>query len=315
MRKTVRLGRFERIGMDMSNSQPSAPVGDVTRFTAVDRTKDPGFFTHFLDQANEVAQTGKPLILQALRLAPGQTVVDLGCGTGADVIDIARLVGPDGRVVGVDVSEALISEARRRWAVSELPIEFRIGDAQKLEFDDGSFDACRTERMLMHVPDEQQALAEMVRVTRRGGRVVAFDFDHDTHIVDSLQKDTTRTVVRSFNDRIQHGWIGRQLPRLFREHGLTDVTVVPHQLFLPLEFYELLLGGHLVRIQDEGLLTPEEVERWWTDLRARAQRREFIATITAFIVVGTKPLTYHCNRRSTVVSGVKSDRPRRNASG
>jgi hypothetical protein len=59
----------------MSNMQPSAPVGDVTLFTAVDRTNDPGFFTHFLDHANEAAQTGKPLILEAMRLRPGQTVL------------------------------------------------------------------------------------------------------------------------------------------------------------------------------------------------------------------------------------------------
>lgn len=90
----------------MSNLQPSVPVGDVTRFTAVDRTKDPGFFTHFIDEANQLARTGTPLILDALRLGPGQIVLDLGCGTGADVIDIAQRVGPDGRVVGVDVSEA-----------------------------------------------------------------------------------------------------------------------------------------------------------------------------------------------------------------
>jgi ubiquinone/menaquinone biosynthesis C-methylase UbiE len=193
----------------------------------------------------------------------------------ADVIEIAQLVGPEGRVVGVDVSEALISEAGRRWGDSELPIEFRIGDAQTLEFYDASFDACRCERMLMHVPDEQRAVAEMVRVTRGGGRVAAFDFDWDMHIVDSLQKDTTRTIVRSFSDGLRHGWIGRQLQRLFREHGLTDVTIVPHQLFLTLEFYELLLGGHLVRVQGQGLLTPEQVERWWTDLRAKPNTESF----------------------------------------
>ncbi|MBV9414643.1 MAG: methyltransferase domain-containing protein [Solirubrobacterales bacterium] len=272
----------------MSSLQERGPVGDVTLFTAVDRTTDPGFFTHFLDQANQVAQTAKPLILEALRLEPGRVVLDLGCGTGDDVIDIAQRVGPDGRVVGLDVSEALIAEAQRRWRDSELPIEFRVGDAQELEFEDASFDACRTERMLMHVPDEQRAIAEMVRVTRRGGRVAAFDFDWDTHTVDSPDKDITRTIVRSFSDGLQHGWIGRQLPRLFREQGLTDVTVVPHHFLLPLEFYELLLGGHLVRVQDQGLLSPEKVERWWTGLRARDEHGEFLATLTAFIVAGSK---------------------------
>jgi SAM-dependent methyltransferase len=273
----------------MSTSKPNGPPEDVTLFTAVDRTQDPGFFTRFLDQANIVAAPGKPLILDGLRLQPGQVVLDVGCGTGADVVEIARIVGTDGRVVGVDVSESLIAEARTRWAESGLPVEFQVGDAHGLEFDDASFDACRTERMLMHVPDERQAIAEMVRVTRPGGRVAAFDFDWDTQIIDSPHKETTRAIVRSFSDGLRHGWIGRQLPRLFREHGLTDVAVVPYQVFVHLEFLELLLGGHLVTAQDQGIVQPQEVERWWTDLRAAADRGDFLAGFTAFIVSGTKP--------------------------
>jgi hypothetical protein len=64
---------------------------------------------------------------------------------------------------------------------------------------------------------------------------------------------------------------------------------LPHLLFLTLEFYDLLLGGHLVRVQDAGLLTPEEVERWWTDLCAKNEHGEFVAALNAFIVAGTKP--------------------------
>jgi hypothetical protein len=95
--------------------------------------------------------------------------------------------------------------------------------------------------------------------------------------------------VRSFSDGIRHGWIGRQLPRLFRDHGLTDVAVVPHQVFVHLEFFELLLGGHLVRAQEQGFVQPKDVERWWTDLRTSADQGSFLATFTAFIVAGTKP--------------------------
>lgn len=206
-------------------------------------------------------------------------------------MDMVRLVEPNGRVVGVDISESLISEAQRRWGDSGYPVDFRIGDAQELDFDTGSFDACRTERMLMHVPDEQRAFAEMVRVTRPGGRVAVFDFDCDTLIVDSPHKDTTRAITRSFSDGIRHGWIGRQLPRLFRQNHLTGITVTPHQAFMHVEFFELLLGGHLVRAQDQGLVLPEQVERWWTDLRAAAEIGNFLATLTAFIVVGTTPLS------------------------
>jgi ubiquinone/menaquinone biosynthesis C-methylase UbiE len=264
-------------------------VEDVTLFTAVDRTQDPGFFARFLDEGNALAsvRASKPLILDALHLQPDQVAIDLGCGSGDDVIDLARRVGTRGRVVGVDVSESLVAEAKKRWADTDLAVEFRVGDAQELDLRDASFDACRTERMLMHVPDEQRAISEMVRVTRRGGRVAAFDFDWDTFIIDSPHKETTRTVVRSFSEGIRHGWIGRQLPRLFREHGLADITVLAHQVFLHLEFLELLLGGHLVRAQNEGLVQPDEVERWWAQLRDTDKQGNFLAALTAFIVAGT----------------------------
>jgi ubiquinone/menaquinone biosynthesis C-methylase UbiE len=266
----------------------AAPTGNVTLFTAVDRTSDPEFFTRFLDEANRLVAGSKQLVLDGLRLRPGQAVLDLGCGTGADVAALARIVGDGGQAVGIDVSESLIAEAQRRWDDSGLPVEFRVGDAQALDVEDASFDACRIERMLMHVPDEQQSIAEAVRVTRGGGRIVAFDFDWDTLIVDSPHKETTRAIARSFSDGIRHGWIGRQMPRLFREHGLADVTVEPYQVFVPLEFFELLLGGHLVHAQEAGVVRAADVERWWTDLRAAADSGDFLATFTAFIVAGTK---------------------------
>ena len=63
----------------------------------------------------------------------------------------------------------------------------------------------------------------MVRVTRPGGRIVVFDFDWDTLIIDHPDKETTRTVVLTYSDSIQNGWIGRQLPRLF------DSLVLPRE--------------------------------------------------------------------------------------
>ena len=91
---------------------------DVTLFTEVDRTGDPDFFIRFLDQgtANPDIQKSKPIILDALQLRSGLHALDMGCGTGADALDIAQPVAPSGAVVGVDVSEAMIAEARRRSA-------------------------------------------------------------------------------------------------------------------------------------------------------------------------------------------------------
>src|ERR1700679_2353233 len=91
-------------------------VHDVTDFTIVDRTQDPGFYQRFLDQGNALQGIGesKALLLDGLRLTPGLRVLDVGCGLGDDVCAIAERVGPSGAVVGADVSEAMIEEARRR---------------------------------------------------------------------------------------------------------------------------------------------------------------------------------------------------------
>jgi SAM-dependent methyltransferase len=191
-------------------------------------------------------------------------------------------------VVGVDASEAMVLEARRRASELNLPVAFHVGDAQALQFDDATFDACRSERMLMHVPDADTALTEMVRVTKPGGRISIFDFDWDTFVIDSSDKPTTRAVVDAFSDGIRNGWIGRQLPRLLREHGMTDITVIGHPVFVDFEFFGLLIGGQLTAAQAAGLLDPDRVRIWWQGLIDAEQAGTFLAAFTAFIVSGTK---------------------------
>lgn len=113
----------------------------------------------------------------------------------ADVFEIAPLVGSKGQVTGVDVSAAMIDEARRRAEGRGLPVSFEVGDSQALRFDTSTFDAVRTERMLMHVPDAELALSEMARVLKPGGRMSVFDFDWETQFCDSPHKDTTRRIT------------------------------------------------------------------------------------------------------------------------
>jgi ubiquinone/menaquinone biosynthesis C-methylase UbiE len=91
-------------------------------------------------------------------------------------------------------------------------------------FPSTTFDAVRTERMLKHVSDAKLALS-MARVLRAVGRMALQDLDWDTQFCDSPHKDTTRKIALSFCDSMKSGWIGRRLPRLFREVGLIGVNV------------------------------------------------------------------------------------------
>lgn len=263
---------------------------DVTHFTSVDQTADPAFFLKFLDEANKLpgAIAWKPIILDSLRLQPGAHVLDIGCGVGADAFDLADRVGPSGHVTGVDVSASLITEASRRAVGRNLPVTFEVGDGQALRFVDHTFDAVRTERMLMHVLDPQQALAEMIRVLRPGGRMAVHDFDWETQFCDSPYKDVTRKIALSFCDGIKNGWIGRCLPRLFKERGMTGVSVSFHTITVTYDFLQLLLGGHIARVVRAGDLSEREANLWWTYLARADAQGTFLYGFTAFVVSGIK---------------------------
>ena len=165
-------------------------------FTQVDQAIDPRFFIEFLDARKtfEGEREVKQLIIDSLDLRPGLRVLDIGSGTGDDAREIAGFVGSNGLVVGIDLSDALIAESKRRSAASNLPVEFRLGDVRKLDFPNASFDRIRTDRVLMFVPEIEVAIAEMVRVLRPGGRLVASELDHELRYVDSRLPEINRKV-------------------------------------------------------------------------------------------------------------------------
>jgi len=263
---------------------------DITDFTTVDQTGDPAFFARFLDAANRNRSIidAKPLILKGLQLQEGHRVLDAGCGMGADVFAIAERVGAAGHVTGVDFSEALIDVARKRAEGSGLPVEFEVGDVQELRFDDESFDAARTERLLMHVPDADQAVTEMIRVLRPGGHISVFDFDWETQFCNSSLRETTRRITQSFSDSMKNGTIGSRLAAMFRRNGLLDVSTTYHTVTIDFDFLQLLLGGHVVHAVDAGIILSEEANEWWRDLERSSGEKNFLYGFTAFIVSGTK---------------------------
>lgn len=108
-----------------------------------------------------------PHLVEVAGVRPGQAVLDVACGTGIVARVAADRVGAAGRVVGVDLNEAMLTVARR----VRPDIEWRQGDAGALPFPDGSFDAVVCQMALMFFPDRARALREMRRVVAPGGTV------------------------------------------------------------------------------------------------------------------------------------------------
>ncbi|HTT09636.1 MAG TPA: class I SAM-dependent methyltransferase [Burkholderiaceae bacterium] len=111
-------------------------------------------------------------LMQCASVVPGQRVLDIACGTGLIALRAAEAVGPDGAVVGVDLSSRMVDGARRRARARNLSnATFQRMDAERLDLADASFDVAACALGLMFMPDPARALHEMRRVLRPGGRI------------------------------------------------------------------------------------------------------------------------------------------------
>ncbi len=115
--------------------------------------------------------------LAAAGLAPGERVLDVGCGTGTLALAAWQRVRPDGEVVGIDASPEMIGIARQKSKSRASEAHFEVAAIESLPFDDGHFDAVLSSFMLHHLPDDvkQSGCAEIRRVLKPSGRFVAVD--------------------------------------------------------------------------------------------------------------------------------------------
>jgi SAM-dependent methyltransferase len=276
----------------MPARHPVASGFSLAGYRNVDAAPDPASYFAFLDSVAEAFGPLRQRSVDALRLRDGDAVLDMGCGHGASIELLAQQVGPRGRVVGLDASQTMLSEAKRRLAGRGLPVELHAGDAHALPFDDGLFDAARSDRVFMFLDDPVRALRELCRVTQAGGRVVVTEGDIGTHAVDASDTATTLKVVAALSKRSPHSWIGRHLRALFVDAGLADVSVALTPI-LTLSYAEwsarVGIEACVAQAVVSGDLPEGDVKAWIADLKEREARGRFMGTALLFTVSGTRP--------------------------
>jgi len=134
------------------------------------------------------AGTGNPFSLGELKA--GDRVIDVGCGAGLDSLIAGKMVGPRGRVVGVDMTPAMLAKARRSGQEARLDnVEFRHGFGEALPALDGWADVVISNGVLSLLPDKSVALAEMARVLKPGGRLQIADILVHKPVPDSAKSN------------------------------------------------------------------------------------------------------------------------------
>ena len=166
-------------------------------------------------------------LFQRVGVCPGMVCLDVGCGGGDVSFDIARLVGPAGRVVGVDIDEIKIEIAGGEAVAQQIAnIEFRFANIDEIE-PEAEFDFAYSRFVLSHLRDPATALAKIRRAIRPGGIVVVADTDFRGQFCDPDSPALWR-FVDLFTQTLKHRGgdanIGPRLPRLLSENGFEGVT-------------------------------------------------------------------------------------------
>ena len=261
-----------------------------SQWRGLDTSGDSDSFVAYLDRAAVTLREAREEVIQSLELNPGCSLLDVGSGAGEFVIEVAGSV--EGvRAVGIDRSDAMVAAATARAREAGVAVEFVVGDAQHLDFPDGSFDRVNCSRVLLHLEDARAAVGEMARVLAPDGRLAIIEPDHDAFMIDSEDRAIAGAVRRHLTAGLRNPDVGRRLRRLLLDAGLEVMSISGRARPLPNLQYansQFHLFDHLEAAVAANEVDAQEAAAWrrWVE-GADASKDLFIAPIL-FHVVATK---------------------------
>jgi arsenite methyltransferase len=221
----------------------------------------------------------------------GERVLDVGSGPGFLAAAIAEATGPSGAVCGIDISEPLLTAARKHCA--RMPwVEFHKADATQLPFPDRTFDAAISTQVLEYVGDVDAALAEIHRVLRPGGRAVIVDTDWDSIVWHSSNRERMSRILQAWEHHAADVRLPRTLAaRLARAgFGVQAQQVAP--LFNPSydpNTYSNRVIDLIVRfVSGRDGITRDEAEEWAKDLRGGDEQGNYFFSLNRYLFVAQK---------------------------
>jgi len=243
--------------------------------------------------ASETIQAAISRSIAAMRLHPGDRVLDVGCGTGVIFPAVVMAVGPSGQIAGIDHGVGFLTDARQRavdGGFGEQVVLFQ-GDAHALPFPAGSFDAAHTERVLIHLAEPDRALAEMARVVKPGGWISCVEPDLVGMRMDHVHPELGAAVVSGFCASIRNPAMGLELNRRMQRCGLTDIAVeVITESERSLSEDDLAFYGSAGdRAVEMGLLTEATAVQALSEMRQASAGGYFVSYSSMFIVSGRVP--------------------------
>src|SRR5215203_148263 len=239
--------------------------------------------------ADVVAQ--RKATLERLALRSGESVIDIGCGPGFLCDEMAEAVGENGRVLGVDISDDLLTVARERNARSRLTYEH--GDAERLDQPEASFDVAVSVQTLEFLNDPDRAIAEMFRVLKPGGRALILNTDWDRVAWYASDPDRMARVRRAWEAHCAHPRLPQTLVTRLRRAGFTIAALstfpIVNTRLEPGTYSHGLLELMRDFLQAQGTVEALELAAWATDLDALTAKGSYFFSTTRCFFAVNKP--------------------------
>jgi ubiquinone/menaquinone biosynthesis C-methylase UbiE len=230
-------------------------------------------------------------ILAALNLKTGTHVLDVGSGPGHLAYEIAQVIGPDGRIEGVDSAEGSVETGRRRCAGLENA-SFTLGDAYGLPYDDGTFDTVMSSQVFEYLEDVAKALGEMFRVLKPGGRVLIHGTGWGALLWHSQNPERMSRILKIWDGHLADPKMSERMAKKLHDTGFVGVQAEPivhmETSYDPTSMSAIMakfVGGYVV---SQGI-SQAESDAWAEELPNLGSSGDYFFSSNEYIFAAQKP--------------------------
>jgi len=230
-------------------------------------------------------------IIEALGLTPGFRVLDVGSGPANQVFEMSPVVGDRGRIDGVDAAESAIEIARQRCSGLNN-VNFQLGEASSLPFDDATFDAVMSSQVFEYLDDVPTALAEMFRVLKPGGRVLIHDSEWGALIWRSSDPKRMARFMDIWDGHLADPHLPQSLNRKLIDAGFMNMRTEPvvhvETNYDPTSVSAILIKFFVGYVVSQGV-SQIEADSWADDIKAMGASGDYFFNHNEYIFSADKP--------------------------